>query len=112
MKEKFNFDEALKALQSGQPVSGKGGVLAPLVKQLTEAAPEAELNSHLAQDIFPNRKNGKSRKTIKTSSGAIELETPRDRAGSFEPQIVKKHQTGRSEVRSDYHSMAKKGQFQ
>ena len=61
MTEKFNFDEALKAIQSGQSISGKDGVLAPLVKQLTEAALEAELDSHLADDVLPNRKNGKSK---------------------------------------------------
>ncbi|MFC1681788.1 hypothetical protein ACFL1S_08440 [Pseudomonadota bacterium] len=38
MKEKFDFEAALKAIQSGQAISGKDGVLAPLVKQLTEAA--------------------------------------------------------------------------
>ncbi|RLA20340.1 MAG: hypothetical protein DRQ61_10130 [Gammaproteobacteria bacterium] len=47
----------------------------------------------MADDILPNRKNGKSRKAIKTSEGCIDLEMPCDRAGSFEPQIVKKHQT-------------------
>ena len=41
----------------------------------------------------PNRKNGKSSKTIKTSTGEFDLETPRDRNGSFEPQTVKKYQT-------------------
>ena len=40
MSEKFNFEEALKALQSGQAITGKDGVLAPLIKQLTEAALE------------------------------------------------------------------------
>lgn len=97
MTEKFNFEEALKAIQSGQPISGKDGVLGPLVKQLTEAALEAELDSHLAQDVIPNRKNGKSNKTIKTSDGRFDLDTPRDRAGTFEPQIVKKHQTSVSD---------------
>jgi hypothetical protein len=47
MTEKFDFNEALKAIQSGQAISGKDGVLAPLLKQLTEAALEAELDSHL-----------------------------------------------------------------
>ena len=97
MTEKFDFNEALKAIQSGQSVSGKDGVLAPLIKQLTEAALEAELDSHLADDVLPNRKNGKSKKTLKTSEGRIDLETPRDRSGTFEPQIVKKHQTSVSE---------------
>jgi transposase-like protein len=93
MKEGFDFEEALKAVQSGQAMTGKDGVLGPLIKQLTEAALEAEIESHLAEDVLPNRKNGKSRKTIKTSEGGIELKTPRDRAGTFDPQIIKKHQT-------------------
>ncbi|MFT4582528.1 MAG: putative transposase, partial [Gammaproteobacteria bacterium] len=37
MNEQFNFEAALEALQSGQPITGKDGILAPLVKQLTEA---------------------------------------------------------------------------
>ncbi len=97
MTEKFDFNEALKAIQSGQAISGKDGVLAPLIKQLTEAALEGELDSHLADDVLPNRRNGKSSKTIKTSEGRIDLKTPRDRAGTFEPQIIKKHQTSVSD---------------
>ena len=93
MSEKFNFEEALKALQSGQAITGKDGVLAPLIKQLTEAALEGEIESHIADDVVPNRRNGKSKKTIKSTSGKFELETPRDRAGTFEPTVVKKHQT-------------------
>ena len=110
MTEKFDFDKALKAIQSGQSVSGKDGVLAPLIKQLTEAALEAELDSHLADDVLPNRKNGKTNKTLKTSEGRIDLDTPRDRAGTFEPQIVKKHQTSVSdEIESKILSMYGRG---
>jgi len=97
MTDKFDFNEALKAIQSGQALEGKDGVLAPLIKQLTEAALEGELESHIADDVFPNRKNGKSNKTLKTSVGRIDLETPRDRAGTFEPQFIKKHQTSISD---------------
>ena len=92
MSEKFDFEAALKAIQSGQAITGKDGVLAPLVKQLTEAALEGELDSHLAEDVAGNRRNGKSKKTVKGTSGSFELETPRDRAGTFEPKLVKKHQ--------------------
>lgn len=92
MDEKFDFDKALKALQSGQAITGKDGVLAPLIKQLTEAALEGELDSHLANEVAGNRRNGKTRKKMKSTSGEFELETPRDRAGTFEPQLVKKHQ--------------------
>ena len=92
MAKKFDFEAALKAVQSGQSITGKDGVLGPLVKQLTEAALEAELDSHLAEEVAENRRNGKSRKTVKSTTGTFELETPRDRAGTFEPQLVKKHQ--------------------
>lgn len=92
MSEKFDFEAALKAIQSGQAITGKDGVLAPLVKQLTEAALEGELDSHLADEVSGNRRNGKSKKTVKSTSGEFELETPRDRAGTFEPKRVKKHQ--------------------
>ncbi len=93
MSEKFDFNEAVKALQSGQKLTGDDGILTPLIKQLTEAALEGEIDSHLADEVLGNRRNGKSKKTVKSTSGSFELETPRDRAGSFEPQIVKKHQT-------------------
>ena len=106
MAEKFDFEAALKAVQSGQSITGKDGVLGPLVKQLTEAALEGELESHLADEVAENRRNGKSRKTVKSSSGAFELETPRDRAGTFEPKLVKKHQrTVSDEIESKILSM-------
>jgi len=95
MKKKieFDMDAALQALRDGKDISGKDGILTPLIKQLTEAAMRAELESHLASEEAPNRKNGTSRKTIKSPVGEFELHTPRDRAGTYEPQIVKKHQT-------------------
>lgn len=89
----FDFQKALEAIQSGQPLMGKEGVLTPLIKNLTEAALEGELDSHLAQEITANRRNGKSKKNIKSLNGNFELKTPRDRAGTFSPKIVKKHQT-------------------
>lgn len=92
-KSDFDFNKALEQLQAGQGLTGKDGVLTPLIKQLTEAALKAELDQHLEQDDSPNRKNGYSKKTVKTSVGQFELETPRDREGSFEPQLVKKNQT-------------------
>lgn len=89
----FDFQKALKAIQSGQPLMGKEGVLTPLIKNLTEAALEGELESHLGQEIIANRRNGKSNKTIKSLNGNFELNSPRDRAGTFSPKMVKKHQT-------------------
>lgn len=95
MKDKiqFDMDAALAGLREGKGLSGKDGILTPLIKQLTEAAMQAELDEHLTGEKTPNRKNGTSRKTIKSPAGEFELATPRDRAGTFEPQLVKKHQT-------------------
>lgn len=69
-----------------------------LTKVTVEAALNAELDEHLgydkhAQSTNTNNRNGKSRKTVKTEAGQFELETPRDRDGSFDPQLVKKGQT-------------------
>jgi transposase-like protein len=89
----FDMEAALKALREGQSLTGKDGILTPLIKQLTEAAIQAELDEHLAEEDAPNRKNGTSSKTVKTLSGSFKLETPRDRANTFEPQLVKKNQT-------------------
>ena len=96
LENKFNFDEALSEVMAGKKITGKDGILAPLVKQLVEAALEAELESHIADEVLVgkrNRKNGSSRKTIKTDDEGFILNTPRDRAGTFEPQLVKKNQT-------------------
>jgi hypothetical protein len=65
----FDFGEALKALQSGQMLTGKDGVLTQLIKQLTEVALATELGSMFAADVKANRKNGSGTKTIKTTTG-------------------------------------------
>ncbi|HCH02515.1 MAG TPA: IS256 family transposase [Vibrio sp.] len=93
MNNDFDLEQAIKALQSGQDLTGKDGFLTPLIKQITEAALKAELAQHIDNDDQPNRKNGTSKKTVKSSVGAFELDTPRDRSGSFEPQLIKKNQT-------------------
>ena len=98
--ENFDFSvfqkEAIDKLKMGQSLTGKGGILTPLIKEIIEAALEGEMDSHLLdcknQEQI-NRRNGKLRKTVKTDTGSFELETPRDREGSFEPEIVKKRQT-------------------
>jgi transposase-like protein len=92
-KIKFDMEEAIQALREGKDLSGKDGIFTPLIKQLTEAAMQAELEEHLAKEDNPNRKNGSTGKTMKSPAGEFDLQTPRDRSGTFEPQIVKKHQT-------------------
>jgi putative transposase len=68
-----------------------------LTKITVETALNAELEDHLGfarheQSDSSNSRNGHTRKTLQTEDGQFELNTPRDRAGSFEPQLVKKHQ--------------------
>lgn len=89
----FDIQAALQGLREGKGLTGKDGILTPLIKQLTEAALQAELEQHLVADETANRKNGSTRKTMNSPAGSFELNTPRDRAGTFEPQVVKKYQT-------------------
>lgn len=88
-------DKALAQLKTGKPLLGKEGALAPLFKSFLEAALEAELENHLQENKEDeiNRRNGHGSKQLRTSEGSMELSTPRDRMGSFEPEIVKKRQT-------------------
>ena len=97
MKIEIDVADFAEKIKSGKGLSGKDGVLTALVKQITEMTLQAELESHLAQDLEKNRKNGYMSKTMRTEHGEFELETPRDRNGSFEPQIVKKSQTNLSD---------------
>lgn len=92
MNTQFDLNEALEQIKAGARIDGKDGILAPLIKQLTQAALEAGLESHLSTEIR-NRKNGRSSKTMKSSVEEFDLDVPRDRNGSFEPQLIKKHQT-------------------
>ena len=88
--------EALEKLRKGEQLGGKDGVMAPLIKHLLETALNSELDLHLKAERSAgksNRRNGQTKKGVKTSFGKIELETSRDRASSFEPKIVKKRQT-------------------
>jgi putative transposase len=89
----LDSQQFIEGLRAGKPLSGNNGLLTPLIKQLLEAAMMGELEQHLDRDTEPNRKNGFTSKTVKSSLGAFELDTPRDRNGSFEPLAVKKHQT-------------------
>jgi len=79
---------------------GENGLLKQLTKLLVERALDAEMTEHLGHDKHEpvsnaagNTRNGRSRKTLKGEFGELPIEVPRDRHGSFEPQIVPKHQT-------------------
>ena len=93
MTIEVDVEQFARDIKAGKSIGGSSGALGSLIKQLTEAALAAEIDSHLALDLTRNRKNGYSSKTMKSDHGAFELEVPRDRNGSFEPEIVKKNQT-------------------
>src|SRR5690606_40064604 len=83
---------AQQRLRKGDSLLGKEGVLTPLLKEFLEGGLEGELEAHLDEDEEPNRKNGKGRKKGKTSMGQVEIATPRDRNGTFEPELIGKRQ--------------------
>lgn len=101
MKEDKELDlekikkQFLEEFRSGNPTFGKDGALAPVLKHFLEAALSAEMELHLDEEerTKGNRRNGKIKKQVKTSDGLIEIESSRDRSGSFEPSIIKKRET-------------------
>jgi len=97
-------DELLDALLAGartaQEIAGPDGVLTHLTRRLLHRALEVELTEHLGYEAGEaptggrgNSRNGKPSKTVLTDHGPVRIRSPRDRNGTFEPQIVKKRQT-------------------
>lgn len=95
-KKTFDYEGFKKSFASrfkeSKSLLGKDGALTPLIKEFLEEALAGELESHIEETEEPNRKNGKLPKTLKTSFGNVEINTPRDRNGTFEPEIVGKRQ--------------------
>ena len=94
------IDGLLANYKKPEDLIGENGLLKQLTKALVERALEAEMAEHLGHDknepvknATGNTRNGKSRKTLKGDFGELPIEVPRDRAGSFEPQLIPKHQT-------------------
>jgi putative transposase len=94
------IDELLKDYQKPEDIIGENGLLKRFVKAVLERALNAELTHHLGYERHDpagnnsgNSRNGTSSKTLKGEFGELELEIPRDRTSTFEPQILPKHQT-------------------
>jgi putative transposase len=92
-------DELLAGASSEEEIVGPGGLLSRLTKRLVERAMEVELTDHLGYEPHReppggtgNTRNGSTRKRLATEHGPVEIQTPRDRDGSFEPKIVRKRQ--------------------
>jgi putative transposase len=87
--------DALLAGSEGKDPFGKDGLLDELKKMLAERVLNAELDHHLANesdDGRRNHRNGYSKKSVLTDTGKLEIEVPRDRAATFDPQLIAKYQ--------------------
>lgn len=94
------LDALFKHYEKPEDFFGSSGILEQLTKRAVERALQAELSHHLGHEKHGtvsnsdgNTRNGRSRKTLKGQHGNLEIDVPRDRQGSFEPQLVQKHQT-------------------
>jgi len=93
------IDELLKDYQKPEDIIGENGLLKRFVKAVLERAMNAELTQHLGYEKHDpagyhsgNSRNGTSAKKVKGDFGELAIEVPRDRASTFEPQILPKHQ--------------------
>ena len=116
---KQKYFEAMKMLQSCKSVediSAKDGPLAHVFKDSIEAMLKAEMTEHLGHEHndarskeTDNSRNGSYTKSLKTESGKIEIEVPRDRKGEFKPKILPKNKTKTSDLEKKIFSMYAKG---
>jgi len=105
-----------EARATGQSLVGPGGLLADITKRVLETGLEVEMTEHLGYDKHAaegdgsgNSRNGTRSKTVITEIGPVELDVPRDRAGTFEPQTVKKRQRRLEGVDAMVISLSAKG---
>ena len=105
-----------RARSEGVELVGPGGLLSGLTKNVLEAGLEAEMSEHLGYDTHDpagcstgNSRNGSRTKKLLTEIGPVNIEVPRDRDGSFEPQLVKKRQRRLSGVDEMVISLTAKG---
>lgn len=85
--------EAMKGLLNGQSLIGDGGILKGLIKHLVESALDGEMDAHLWEEKAQggsNRRNGHTSKKLRTQAGEVQVSPPRDREGTFKPQLVGK----------------------
>ncbi|SUA40682.1 Transposase and inactivated derivatives [Nocardia africana] len=104
-----------QARASGLQLTGEGGLLAQLTKLVVESALDGEITNlgyehgDPAGRGTPNSRNGTRAKTVVTDVGPVEIDVPRDREGSFEPQIVRKRQRRLNGVENMVLSLSAKG---
>jgi len=110
------YKQMLKNVKSMKDITGKDGLIQTLLKSTIENVMKAELEDHLGyahndarNKNTENSRNGYSPKTLKTSTGSMEIEVPRDRHGTYEPKVVQKYETIDSDFEEKIISMYAKG---
>jgi putative transposase len=108
--------EMLKGVKSLSDLTGSNGVIQEMIKGTVERILKAEQEAHLGYEPYKkgeksqkNSRNGYSSKRVKTSSGEVEIEVPRDREGTFEPQFIAKHQSFDPDLEKRVTSMYARG---
>jgi putative transposase len=120
-KEPLSFDvskveEKLKNVKSLSDLTGSNGVVQEIIKGTVERILQAEQEAHLGYEPYKkdgkspsNSRNGYSKKTMKTSSGQVDIDIPRDRQGTFEPKFVQKYQSFDADLERRVVSMYARG---
>jgi len=105
-----------RARGDGLKLTGEGGLLQQLTKRVLESALDGEITDHVGYDKHDpvgrgsgNTRNGSRTKTVLTDVGPVQVRVPRDAAGTFEPQIVRKRQRRLSGVDDLVLSLSAKG---
>lgn len=107
-------EEKLKNVKTLSDLTGRGGVIQEMIKSTVERILKAEQEAHLGYSPHDrtdqeNSRNGYSKKTVKTTAGPVELEIPRDRKGTFDPQFIARHQSFDPDLESRVTGMYARG---
>ena len=111
----LDYQAEVRKCKTMEDVVGKNGLMQKLFKDIIQQLLEAEMEEHLGYPKHekadrPNKRNGHTKKRVRSDTGELEISTPRDRDSSFEPVLVSKHQTRISGLDDKIISFYAKGQ--
>ena len=109
---KFDYEEELAKCKSMEDITGANGLVQKIIKNAVESIMQEEFSKHLDNEDLnteKNYRNGIRSKNVRTEYGDIPIDTPRDRNGTFEPEILEKRQTIADGIKSQIVSMYGKG---
>lgn len=116
ISQNFDFQAEFSKCKTVDDITGKQGLIQRLIGNMLEQMLQQEMDEYLGYDKYSpeghhsgNSRNGKTKKTLRSNYGSIDLEVPRDRKSEFEPAVVKKHQRSISSFDDKIISMYAKG---